>query len=88
MTEHPRDLQERRASPLQGMYRVEDPNDERGLGEAGQSTDERLLLQYEGRIYIRPVGRGVVLEDDATRMQLEDLPDGHYRAQVRVWREA
>lgn len=70
------------------MYCVEDPNDERGLGEPGQPTGERLLLQYEGRIHIRPVGRGVVLEDDATQLQLVDLPDGHYRAQIRVWREA
>lgn len=88
MPEHPRDPRERPASPLQGMYRVEDADDERGLGEEGQPTGERLLLEYEGRIYIRPVGRGVVLEDDAMRMQLEDLPDGHYRAQIRVWREA
>ena len=87
MSRPPPHPEEPRVSPLRGMYSVERPGAETEPAETWKPTDERLLLQYEGRIYVRPVGRGVVLEDEEHRMQLDDLPDGYYRAEIRVWRE-
>ncbi len=41
---------------------------------------------YEGRIYVRPMGRGVVMIDRAGMPHLDDdvLPEGYYYAQIHV----
>ncbi len=88
MSEHSRDPDAHPADRLRGMYRINEPSDEPRGGGLEQPASGRPLLQYEGRIYIRPLGRGVVLEDDVNQMYLEDLPDGYYRAEIRIWREA
>ena len=41
--------------------------------------DEQPIFEYNGRAYVRPVGRGICLEEhpQADRLQLEELlPEG------------
>ena len=88
MPEQPRDRKESPPGQMARPHRSEGRKAAEAFGQPGEPTSGRLLLQYEGRIQVRPIGRGVVLEDHAQRMQLEDLPDGYYQAQITVWREA
>lgn len=43
---------------------------------------------YAGRIYVRLLGRGVVLEDHPQQLYLEDvLEEGYYRAVITLYAE-
>lgn len=44
------------------------------------------VFRFEGEVYVKPVGRGVSLGDDAKYHYLEDLPDGHYDAVIEFRR--
>jgi hypothetical protein len=35
-------------------------------------SDKQKPLTYEGRVYVRPVGRGIVLSDEPGEPQIED----------------
>jgi hypothetical protein len=35
-------------------------------------TSQRQQLSYDGKIYVRPVGRGIVLEDEPGEPHLDD----------------
>jgi len=43
-------------------------------------------FQYNGKIYIRPIGRGICLEDDQDddRQLEERLPEGYYHAKILI----
>lgn len=57
-------------------------------GERGNKVE----FKYSGRIYVRPVGRGVVLLDlhePLDEPQIEDvLDEGYYAAEIIVVRDA
>lgn len=47
-----------------------------------------LELLYRGKIYVRPLGRGVVLEDLELKPNVDEvLPDGDYEVEIRVIRK-
>ena len=47
-----------------------------------------LELVYRGRIHVRPIGRGVVLEDLESKPHLDDVLDaGDYEAEIRIVRK-
>lgn len=42
-------------------------------------------FSYTGRVYVRPVSRGVVLEDHPQQLHLDDLlGEGYYRAVISL----
>ena len=44
-----------------------------------------VVLLYRGRIYVRPIGRGVVLEDLELQPQFDEiLPEGSYEVEFRI----
>ena len=48
---------------------------------------EGLEFLSRGRIYVRPIGRGVVLEDLELKPHLDDvLDEGNYEAEIRIIR--
>jgi hypothetical protein len=46
-----------------------------------------LELLYRGQIFVRPLGRGVVLDDLELKPQLDEvLDEGYYEAEIRIIR--
>ncbi len=49
--------------------------------------EPKPLFKYNGPCYVRPLGRGIVL-DGAGRTDLEEaVPDGEYRIEVRFFKK-
>lgn len=46
------------------------------------------MWEYRGHAYVRPVGRGVHLDEGARYQYLEDLPEGDYEVQVKFVRQS
>lgn len=56
-----------------------------GADSSGLLGSEAISGYYEGRIYVRPMGRGVVMIDRAGMPHLDDvLPEGYYCAKIHV----
>ena len=48
-------------------------------------TKDADLFYYCGKIYVRPCGRGVVLEDHPDQEHLDDvLGEGYYQAEIKI----
>ena len=47
----------------------------------------RFIMRYQGRVYVRPIGRGICLLDLELAPALDDILDsGHYQVEFRVLR--
>ena len=54
----------------------------------GAANKPALDFHYRGRIYVRPIGRGIVLEDRLGKPHLDDLlEEGEYEAEIRLLRK-
>lgn len=56
------------------------------MPEEAEVAMAKIALDYEGLVYVRPVGRGVSLEKGAPVEYLEDLDDGYYRVTLKFER--
>jgi hypothetical protein len=52
--------------------------------ESAREEPAATPFEYDGWVYVRPVGRGIVLLDVDGEPYLEDLPHGRYRARIRL----
>ena len=63
-----------------------DPKDSSTSREGAENKPTRDF-SYRGRIYVRPIGRGIVLEDREGKPHLDDvLEEGEYEAEIRLIR--
>ncbi len=65
-----------------------DNQDSLASSEGAENRPAREFY-YRGRIYVRPIGRGIVLEDRDGKPHLDDvLDEGEYEAEIRLVRRA
>lgn len=61
-----------------------------GGREVGNMSDRDKVFEYKGKIYVRPIGRGVCLKEgdyEGTWAQLEkELPEGDFYMEVVVYK--
>ena len=71
-------MSERKTEQKESMY-------ERLVGGDGPYNPEKIALRYSGNVYIRPLGRGVVLKDLPGEPEIDDLvSEGNYYAEIIV----
>lgn len=51
------------------------------------NENEEPVFEYKGNVYVRPIGRGICLDDDERDVQLEDVaPEGNWYMEVRFYK--
>ena len=53
------------------------------------SQHDTSAFEYDGRVYVRPVSRGIVMFDSGREVYVDDaVPDGYYRMTITFQRVA